>query len=73
MEASWEAGDFEEVASLARWLKGAATMVGFDAFSGPAETLELFAEKRKEGEVEASLQELRGLAGRIVVGSDPTT
>jgi HPt (histidine-containing phosphotransfer) domain-containing protein len=69
MEASWEARDFDELASLAHWLKGSAGMVGFDAFTEPAATLELLAKERKEGEIEASLQELRGLAERIVVGS----
>jgi DNA-binding response OmpR family regulator len=67
MAASWEAGDFEELVSLAQWLKGAAERAGFDAFSGPAATLELLAEERKEGEIEASIQELRGLAARIAV------
>jgi DNA-binding response OmpR family regulator len=73
MEASWEAGDFEELARLAHWLKGAAGMVGFDAFSGPAESLELLAKKKKEGEIEAAIRELRGLARRIAVETDHHT
>ena len=38
---------------------------GFDAFSEPARTLELLAKERKHAEIEASLEELRGLFERI--------
>ena len=67
MEASWEAGDLEELANLAHWLKGSAGMVGFDAFSEPAGALELLAKEKKEGDIEPSIRELRELAGRIVL------
>jgi HPt (histidine-containing phosphotransfer) domain-containing protein len=67
IEASWEAEDFEALAGLAHWLRGAAGTVGFDAFTGPAAHLELLARERKAGEIEASIRELRDLAGRIVV------
>jgi HPt (histidine-containing phosphotransfer) domain-containing protein len=70
MEASAETGDLEELARLAHWLKGAAGTVGFDAFNEPALNLELFAREGKRSEIEASIQELRGLADRIVVGSE---
>ena len=66
IEASWEAGDFQELASLAHWLKGSAGTVGFDVFSGPAAALELAAKERKESELEPLIQELRGLAERVV-------
>ncbi|MGI9589879.1 MAG: ATP-binding protein [Myxococcota bacterium] len=65
MDASWQAGDFAELAQLAHWLKGSAGTVGFDAFSEPARTLELLAKERKQAEIEASLEELRGLFERI--------
>jgi HPt (histidine-containing phosphotransfer) domain-containing protein len=71
MQACWEARDFEELARLAHWLKGSAGMVGFDGFGGPAATLELLAKERKEGEIEASICEIRSLAERIVVTSQP--
>ena len=69
MQACWEAGDFEELARLAHWLKGAGGTVGFDAFGEPAKNLELLAKERKEGEIEASIWELRRLADRIVLAS----
>jgi DNA-binding response OmpR family regulator len=71
MEASFEAGDFEELVALAHWLKGAAGTVGFDAFTLPAETLRLLAQEEKAAEIEASLQELRDLAQRVVVAGEP--
>jgi CheY-like chemotaxis protein/HPt (histidine-containing phosphotransfer) domain-containing protein len=67
MQACWDSRDFEELARLAHWLKGSAGTVGFDAFTGPAKTLELLAKERKEGEIEASISELRHLAERLVV------
>jgi DNA-binding response OmpR family regulator len=71
MEASFEAGDFEELVALAHWLKGAAGTVGFDAFTQPAETLRLLAQDEKASEIEASLQEIRDLAQRVVLAGDP--
>jgi PAS domain S-box-containing protein len=69
MQACWAARDFEELARLAHWLKGSGGTVGFDAFGEPAAVLELLAKERKEGEIEASLSELRSLADRIVLPS----
>ena len=66
-QASWEARDFAELASLAHWLKGSTGTAGFDAFCEPAATLEQLAIEKREAGVEASLQELRALAARIVV------
>ncbi len=66
MEAASEARDFDELTSLAHWLKGSAGMVGFDPLSEPAGTLELAAKERKEEPIEAALREVRGLAERIV-------
>ena len=71
MQASWDAEDLEELGQLAHWLKGAAGTVGFDAFSGPAATLELLAREGKLSEIEASLEELRDIASRIVLPEDP--
>jgi HPt (histidine-containing phosphotransfer) domain-containing protein len=70
MEACFDASDFEQLADLAHWLKGAAGTVGFDAFSEPAEHLELLAKERKEGEVGAAIEEIRELTERIVISGD---
>jgi signal transduction histidine kinase/CheY-like chemotaxis protein/HPt (histidine-containing phosphotransfer) domain-containing protein len=65
MDASWATRDFEELASLAHWLKGAAGMVGFGAFTEPARQLEELALERKASEIDTSLAGLRSLAERI--------
>ena len=65
LEASFEAGDLEELARLAHWLKGAAGTVGFDAFTAPAAELEVLVKERKEAEIESALRDLRSLAERI--------
>lgn len=65
MESSWEGDDLDALAGLAHWLKGSAGMVGFDAFRGPAEALELLAKERKRSEIEPALRELRALAARV--------
>ncbi len=67
MEACFEADQYDELAALAHWLKGAAGMVGFDVFAGPADTLELLACEGKTEELKPLLRELRVLAERIVV------
>ena len=70
MEASWEERDYDELANLAHWLKGAAGTVGFDALTAPAESLKLYAIEYKESEIESSLLGLRGLCERIVASNE---
>ncbi len=70
MEVRLEAEEFEELAALAHWLKGSAAMVGFDAFVGPADTLEILAKEGKSESASAALRELHGLAARIVVSPE---
>jgi signal transduction histidine kinase/HPt (histidine-containing phosphotransfer) domain-containing protein len=65
-EAFW-AQDFEAMAKLAHWLKGAGGTVGFDVFYEPASELELAAKDRDLSAMERQLQQIRGLAARIVV------
>jgi PAS domain S-box-containing protein len=72
MEAALETTDFEQLAGLAHWLKGAGGTIGFDAFTEPAETLELLAKERKGPELEAALDEIRSLAERIALPGDET-
>ena len=47
MQAAWERGDLDELASLSHWLKGAGGTVGFDAFTDPAKKLELLARQEQ--------------------------
>ena len=65
MDACFESRSFDELASLAHWLKGAAGTVGFDVFTEPAKTLEQLAKERKENDIDAALETLRDLAERI--------
>jgi len=71
MDEACEAGDYDELASLAHWLKGSAGTVGFDAFTQPARILELAAKERKQAEVEPAIATLRDLADRIEVTGTP--
>ncbi|NNL66359.1 MAG: Hpt domain-containing protein, partial [Myxococcales bacterium] len=68
MDESLAARDFEALAGHAHWLKGAGGTVGFDAFTGPAALLEQLARESKASEIEATLDEIRGLADRIDLG-----
>ena len=73
LEAMSKAGadrDFEELANLAHWLKGAGGTVGFDAFTEPARVLEQLAKAKNSEAVEAAIGALRRLAGRIIVSDD---
>lgn len=71
-ERAWEARDFEELGALAHWLKGTGGTVGFDAFTDPAQELELLAKARSEVQTGAVIAKLRALASRVVVpGEEP--
>ena len=50
LQAAWQAGDLQQLAACAQWLKGAAGTLGFDVFTEPANELEVCA---KNGEHEA--------------------
>ena len=62
--------DFEELASLAHWLKGAGGTVGFDDFTEPAKHLEELAKAGREEQVGAAMAVLRSLARRMVLPSE---
>ena len=61
MDNALQSKDYEELANLGHWLKGAGGTVGFDMFTEPAESLEEFAKEENEtvcGEVIMTLQQL---------------
>ena len=70
MSKAWDERNFEELANLAHWLKGAGGTVGFDAFTEPAFALEQLAKARNTEDVEAAIAELRRIAGRISLSPD---
>ncbi len=57
--------DFEELANLAHWLKGAGGTVGFDVFTEPAAELEQAAKSQDAGMIELYMGAVRTIAGRI--------
>ena len=57
--------DYEALAQLAHWLKGAGGTVGFDVFFEPARDLEVAAKAMDRNTIQQLLQQLHGLAGRI--------
>jgi PAS domain S-box-containing protein len=70
IEQAWQARDFDNLASLAHWLKGAGGTVGFDVFTEPALNLEQLAKARRGEQIAAAITVLNRLAARIVVPSD---
>jgi PAS domain S-box-containing protein len=73
MTQAWNDRDFDELANLAHWLKGAGGTVGFDAFTKPAANLEQLAKAKSEVQIEDAIIVLRQLADRIVVSADEDT
>jgi HPt (histidine-containing phosphotransfer) domain-containing protein len=73
MTQAWNDRDFDELANLAHWLKGAGGTVGFDAFTEPAANLEQLAKAKSEAQIEDAIIVLRQLADRIVVLADEDT
>ena len=51
MSKAWSDRNFEELANLAHWLKGAGGTVGFDAFTEPALSLEQLAKAQNTEQV----------------------
>ncbi len=43
MDRAWKDKDYDELAGLAHWLKGAGSTVGYDEFTKPAARLENLA------------------------------
>jgi HPt (histidine-containing phosphotransfer) domain-containing protein len=67
---AWERRDYQELAELAHWLKGAGGTVGFADFTDPAKRLELLAKGAREDQIDAALEELVDLAS--VLRLDPS-
>jgi CheY-like chemotaxis protein/HPt (histidine-containing phosphotransfer) domain-containing protein len=67
MKVAWDAGDLDELARLAHWLKGSGGTAGFGVFTEPAVRLENVSKKKESGDVPAQLAELRMLHARLIV------
>ncbi len=74
MESAWQQKNYDTLASLAHWLKGAGGTVGFDMFTEPAKELEKLIKQKHSGDIESAIVKLRYLSDRIVVpGVDSDT
>ena len=72
MEIAYSDQDFEGLAGLAHWLKGAGGTVGFEAFTDPAQQLEHLARARREDGVRETIDGLTALSARIMLTDDDT-
>ncbi len=66
MEQAFTRRDFEELARLAHWLKGAAGTVGYDDFTEPAIELEKAILANNREQVEQALEIVKNLGKNIV-------
>ncbi|MES2793086.1 MAG: ATP-binding protein [Planctomycetota bacterium] len=69
MKSAQVAGQWEELADLAHWLKGAGGTVGFDCLTAPAAELEQHAKLKDNIKVKCVLDDLSSLAARIALVS----
>ena len=65
IDSALSAGDFEQLAQLAHWLKGSAGSLGFGSFTAPASLLEKAAHAKEMQESEENLLLIRELRRRI--------
>ena len=66
IEAAAEAGQFEALAHLAHWLKGAGGTVGFDVYTEPAAELEAAAKAADAARCTQHVASLAAISARIV-------
>ncbi len=67
MEHARSHADYEQLAILAHWLRGAGGTVGFDCFIEPARHLEILAAEKADKKIGALLERLRSLNKSLVV------
>ncbi len=65
MRVALEKQDYDELAALAHWLKGAGGTVGFAEFQTPAAALEEAAKQQIDGLILQRIESLENLAARI--------
>ncbi|WP_432823785.1 ATP-binding protein, partial [Trichloromonas sp.] len=70
MDAAAETDNFDELARLGHWLKGAGGTVGFSVFTEPAIMLEQQAKSGSAQQLKETILLLRGLANRIELAGE---
>ena len=73
MQDAYVRKDYQELACLAHWLKGAGGTAGFPGFTQFGARLEMLAQDQQESETEAALAELMKHAARIAVAPPSST
>ena len=71
MQNAWIEKDYDELANIGHWLKGAGGTVGFDVFTEPAANLEKLAKTKAEKEIELTILNLNLLIAKAI-GSEST-
>ncbi len=66
IDAAWNRGQLEELASLAHWLKGSGGTAGFEHCTKPAVRLELLAKTEQAVDIPAAIEHIRTLHSRMV-------
>jgi HPt (histidine-containing phosphotransfer) domain-containing protein len=69
-DAALNAGNFDTLAALAHWLKGAAGTVGFHAFTEPAQELENAAKASNLNQCRVHVATIKSLAERMTGQSE---
>ena len=67
MQQAFQTRDFQELAQLAHWLKGAGGTAGFAALTEPARRLEAFVRDQQCDDIETAVADLVALAKRIAM------
>ena len=70
LQRACDIGDYRELATLAHWLRGAASMVGYDVFTAPALELEQAAEREDARACKTILEKIKSMTFRLVVPSE---
>ncbi|SFI26273.1 hybrid sensor histidine kinase/response regulator [Planctomicrobium piriforme] len=65
MENALAAADYPQLARQAHWLRGTGGTAGFDAFTRPAQTLEMHAQQQQGDQAQQVLQQIREIADLI--------
>ena len=73
MQAAWQAGDLQQLAASAQWLKGAGGTLGFDTFTEPAKALEACATSGDREAIPPLLATLNNMCRRTQHAAHPAT
>ncbi|WP_437230486.1 ATP-binding protein [Planctomicrobium sp. SH661] len=70
MESALQSEDFELLAQRAHWLRGTGGTAGFDAFTRPAQSLEMHAQQKQADQAMLMLEKIREISSLIELPSE---